>query len=308
MRTLCLLAALCLPGFSQQVTNYITDINGRRVENGAQATVTSGNTVTRTELTRSVNGRQVPQEIIEERILTDDANGRTIERLVRRFDQNGNPAQVEKQKIEEKKNQDGSLSSVATVYRGDLNGRFEFSERVRKDAARSGNAGSTNIIVERPAVNGLEVVEKQVKLESGDKTVAKSDVTTYRKDQTGRFIEAWREVTDTAEQNGQLVENKAEYEPGDSGRFRLAGQTVSRIRKNPDGTESREVDVFRNVPGRVDPSAAPQLRERQIIEQRKVGDRLVETTAVQRPSINDPNRLGAPVKLGERVCSGAGCK
>ncbi|HUQ95488.1 MAG TPA: hypothetical protein VM120_27660 [Bryobacteraceae bacterium] len=309
MRTSCLLAVLCLPLAGQQVTNYRTDINGRRVADGTTAAVTGGNTTTRMEVTQSINGRQIPKEIVEERVVSSDATGRVVERVVRRFDQNGNPAQAEKQRIEEKKNADGSVSSLATVYRQDINGRFELSERRRTEASKMGDTTTANVQVERPTLNGsLETVEKQVQVATDGKTAAKADVTTYRKDQTGRFVESWRSVTDSADQNGQRVENQAEYEPGENGRLRLAGQTVSRIRKNTDGTESREVDIFRNVPGRAETVAAPALRERQVIEQRKVGDQLIETTLVQRPTISDPNHLGAPVKIGERICTGAKCK
>jgi len=83
---------------------------------------------------------------------------------------------------------------------------------------------------------------------------------------------------------------------------------VARIRKNPDGTETQEVDIYRNVPGRAEASATPALRERQIIEQRKVGDKVIETTSVQRPTISDPNRLGAARQISERVCVGDNCK
>jgi hypothetical protein len=79
---------------------------------------------------------------------------------------------------------------------------------------------------------------------------------------------------------------------------------VARIRKNADGTEVREVDLFRNVPGRVGTGAAPALTERQVVEQRKQNGSVVETVSVQRPSVSDPNRLGAPQQISEKVCTG----
>jgi hypothetical protein len=83
---------------------------------------------------------------------------------------------------------------------------------------------------------------------------------------------------------------------------------VTRARKNADGSESREVDIFRNVPGRVESGTEVRLQERQIIEQRKSGDQIIETTVLQRPTISDPGRLGASQKISERICTGTGCK
>ena len=310
MRTYCVLfTILCLPAVSQQVTNYSTDLNGRRMADASVTTATSGNATTRTELTQSVNGRMVPLESVEERVIRDDANGRVVERITRKFDPNGRPGMTEKQQIQEKKNADGSVSSTVDVFRSDLNGRFELMERVTTDANKSGNTTNANIHVERPTLNGtLEVVERKTRVATEDKTSAKSDTTTFRKDPSGRFVEMVRVVTEAADQNGQRTENTAQYEAADMGKLTLSQQSVARVKKNADGTETREVDVYRNVPGRVVQSATPPLLERQIIEQRKSGEQLVETTVVQRPSINDPNRLGAPMKIGERVCAGKDCK
>ncbi|MBL8178936.1 MAG: hypothetical protein JNK48_29955 [Bryobacterales bacterium] len=310
MRTYCVFFAIfCFPAASQQVTSYSTDLNGRRMPDAAYSASSSGNVSTRTELTQSVNGRLVPLESVEERVLRDDANGRVIERITRKFDPNGRPGMAEKQQIQERKNADGSVSSTVDTFRSDLNGRFELMERVTTQASKSGNTTNANVQVERPTLNGtLDVVERKTRVASEDKTSAKSDTTTFRKDPSGRFVEAHRIVTDAQEQNGQRVENSAQYEASQMGRLELTQQSVARVRKNSDGSESREVDVYRNVPGRVVQSATPPLLERQIVEQRKSGDQLVETTVVQRPSINDPNRLGAPMKIGERVCTGKDCK
>jgi hypothetical protein len=251
----------------------------------------------------------VPLESTEERVISEDANGRVIERVLRRFDANGNPTPPEKHKVQERKNADGSVSSVTTIYRGDINGGYQLGERITSESRKSGSTTNSNVTVERPTLNGsLEVIEKQVRIVNEEKESSKSEVTSFRKTQDGRFTEALRVVTEASERDGQRQENVAQFEPGDTGRLCLASQTVTRARKNADGTESREVDIFRNVPGRAEPSATPRLEERQIIEQRKVGDQLIESTSVQRPTINDANRLGPPSRIGERVCSGPNCR
>lgn len=310
MRSFTLALALCVPGVAQQsTTTYITDLDGRRVPAASYSTTKSGNVVTFTEQSQSVNGRTVPLESTEERVVRDDANGRVVERIIRRFDQTGNPGPPEKQTIEERKNPDGSISSLTTVYRGDLNGRFQIAERVKSEGQRSGNTTTTQTVVERPNLNGsMDVSERQTLVSTEENGKAQSNFTVYRKDSTGRFAEALRVVTDATEQNGQRTENVVQYELTDSGSLKLASQTVTRARKNADGSESREVDIYRAVPGRIDTSGKPVLQERQIIEQRKQGNQLVETTVVQRPTISDPNRLGGPQKIGERVCTGPNCK
>lgn len=311
MRTRCLPLVLCLPLLGQQntTTTYTTDLNGNTVPGASYTTVRSGNTITTTETTQNVNGRQVPMESVTERIVKDDSGGRVVERIIKRFDSNGHLTETEKQQIDEKKNPDGSVSSTATTYRSDINGNYHLAEKVITDASKSGNTTNSTITVERPTVNGsLDVVEKKVRTDDEGKNASKSDETVYRKDQSGRFVESFRVVKDSSEQNGQQVVNTAQYEPSDSGRMKLASQTVAKIRKNPDGTETQEVDIYRNVPGRAETNPTPALRERQIIEQRKVGDKLIETTSVQRPTISDPNRLGAPRQISERVCVGEKCK
>ncbi|MFN7932949.1 MAG: hypothetical protein U0R19_06450 [Bryobacteraceae bacterium] len=310
MRTYCVyFAFLCLPAAAQQTATYSTDLNGRRMADATYSTSTSGGVTTRTEMTQSVNGRMVPLESVEERVIREDANGRVVERITRKFDPNGRPGMAEKQQIQERKNADGSVSSTVDTFRSDLNGRFELMERVTTQASKSGNTTNANVQVERPTLNGtMDVVERKTRVATEDKNSAQSDTTTFRKDPSGRFVETFRVVTNAGDQNGQRVENTAQYESTQMGKLELTQQSVARVKKNTDGTETREVDVYRNVPGRVVQSATPPLLERQVIEQRKSGDQLVETTVVMRPSINDPNRLGAPMKIGERVCTGKDCK
>lgn len=304
---LTLVLSLAAQQSTQSSTNYTRDANGHAVPGASYSTSTdNGNSVT-TEYMTSVNGRRVPSESTEERVLRSDSTGRTVERIIRRYDQNGNPGPVERQKIEERNNPDGTISSVTAVYRGDLNGRMELAERVTAEASKSGNTVTTNTQVERPTLNGtVEVAERKLSSVTGTGTggASHSEATTYRKDPTGRFVESVRVVSDSQVQNGQTVQNTAQFERLQGERLQLHSQTVTRSRKNPDGTESREVDIFRHVPGRAESTATPRLTERQIIEQRREGGRLVERKTAQKPTISDPDRLGAAELIGERVCTG----
>jgi hypothetical protein len=298
-----------LPVLSQQTT-YTTDLNGRRVPATQTVESKTGNSTSRAEVMQSVNGNMVPLQSEEQKVLREDANGRVVEKIIRRYDATGNPGPPEKVQVEERKNPDGSLSTTTTVYRADLNGHVQLAERVVVEGSKSGNTLSANTVVERPGLNGnLDVVErkKAVTVDTGNGT--KEEVVTYRKDQNGRFDEALKQVTDTVVANGQSTSSTAQYELGaDTGKLQLASQTVTHVRKNPDGTETKEVDIFRNVPGRVnEPDSSPKLTERQIVTQSKAGNKVVETLAVQRPTVSEPNRLSEPKVIQEKVCTGS-CK
>lgn len=309
MRSLLLALFVCVGGVAQQTTTYTTDLNGRPVAGSSHSTAKVGSTLRQTESMQSINGREVPLESVEERVVSEDGSKRVLERIIRRFDANGNPGPAEKQQVEERKNADGSMSSVTSIYRADLNGSYQLSERVASAGSKSGNTTTANVVVERANVNGaFDVAEKQTRVTSDENGSTRGQAVTYRKDISGQFVEAIKVVSNATDQNGQRVENVAQYELGENGSLKLASQTVSRIRKHSDGTETKEIDIFRNVPGRSDPTASPSLQERQLIEQRKQGDRLVETLAVQRPTINDPTHLGPPQKVGEKVCVGKECK
>lgn len=300
---------LLLPLLAAQQATYTTDLNGRRVPATQSVESRSGDVSSRAEVMQSVNGRMVPLQSEEQKVLKDDASGKIVEKIIRRYDANGNPGPPEKIQVEERKNRDGSVSSTTSTYRTDLNGRVQLAERVIVDGSKSGKTTVANIVVERPAMNGaLDVVERKKGVTVETANGFKEELVTFRKDPNGHFDEALKQVTDTVVANGLSTSNTAQFEPGTTGRLELASQTVSRVRKNPDGTESKEVDVFRNVPGRAGSAGtAPALTERQIITQTKSGDQVVEKLAVQRPSISEPNRLGQPNVIQEKVCKGA-CK
>ncbi len=297
---------LAFPAFAQQTNvSYSTDLNGRPREEGVSTVSVNGNVTTKTDLTRTVDGRLVPWESVEERVVSDDANGRVVERIIRRYSQDGRPSPPEKQQVQERKNADGTVSATTTTFEGDLNGSFRLAARVVSEASKSGDTTNTVTTVERQTVNGsFEVVEKRQRTADD----ATQQETVLRPDPQGRLRESARSTTESKEANGERLENTANYEIGYDGKLVLHSQSVARIRKNADGSETKEVDLYRRLPGRADPTATPALEERQVIEQSRSGNQLTETIYVQRPSINDPKRLGALTKLQERTCTGENCK
>src|SRR5690348_8343713 len=97
------------------------DLNGNRVD-GQTFTATSTPTSTdRTERYQSINGRQVPLEQVIDRVVREDAGGKTTERIVQKFNPNGQLASTERVMIEETKQPGGGSTLRETTYRSDVN-------------------------------------------------------------------------------------------------------------------------------------------------------------------------------------------
>ena len=85
-------------------------------------------------------------------------------------------------------------------------------EKTITDARTNGSGETSETIVQRPTVNGLETVEKRTHVISKQANGYQSDTTTYRSDGNGEFYTAVRQTTEHTEQNSQESENSAEYE------------------------------------------------------------------------------------------------
>jgi hypothetical protein len=304
---LCVLVATVLLGQDRSSsTAYTTDLNGNRVAGPSTSETKSKSGVERTERLESINGRLVPREQVEERVLRDDASGKTVERIVRRFDANGQAGPPEKTLIEEQKSGENTTIRT-TTYRGDLNGNLQLAERSLTEKRKSGSLETTETSIDRPTVNGtFETVEKR----SVAKTAASGGgyeemATIFRRGGSGMYV-AQKLVTSHSENNGEKTDNVAEYEVGSSGSLVLHGQTVTRSAKRPDGSEVAEVDEYgSNVPGTVGSAGSGlKLQERQYVEKKKGEGGTVETVSVQRPSVSDPGKLGPPKVIAEKVCRG----
>lgn len=290
-------------------TRTAVDINGRRVTEGPQVSqAKSQNASETTETMQSINGRKVPLERVEERVLRDDASGRVVERLIQRYDATGNPTTPVKETIEEQKRPDGSSTIQTTTYRGDINGRMQLLEKSTTELHKSDSTQTSETVVQRPTLNGsLETVEKRSGVSVKDSAGIHEETTTYRRDGNGGFAVAVRQTKQHTEQGAQASDNTAEYEIGANGRLQLHSQTVARTATRPDGSKEIELNIYgNNVPGTVDASGGKmKLHEQQLIEKKPgPGDTLVETVSVRRPTVSDPNLLGPPRQLSETICKG----
>ncbi len=299
--------ALCAQDSSVRTTTSV-DINGHRVEDGPQiGQVKSKNSTETTERMKSINGRMVPIERVEEHVLRDDASGRVVEKLILRYDATGNATTPVKETIEEQKRPDGSATIQTTRYEQDINGNQRLLEKSITEVRKNGTGETSETTLQRPTLNGsLDTVEKKEVVRVKEGNGYREDATTSRRDGNGGFGVAVRKTTEHSEQGGEATENTAEYEAGPDGRLQLHGQTVSNIVTRPDGSKDAVVNIYgQNVPGAVDPTGKLKLYEQQIIEQKPgPGSSVVETLSVRRPTVSDTNVLGATKQISETVCKG----
>jgi hypothetical protein len=287
------------------IAAYTYDVNGNRVSAG----VISVQGPYKTETVQSINGRAVPLESAEERVVWEGPGGRVVERTIRRYTPDGQPGLSERQRIEETKNSDGTVNIRTAIYDSDINGSMSLRERISSTSSRSGEVVRTETRVERPNVNGsADIAEMRVKVTTGDEKQSHTDVTVLRRDTNGSFSESERQIIQTQAQNGGSTTTITEYNTSTTGKLDLTGQTVSRLTRNPDGSEVQIVDVYGVVaPGRSihDNRSGPQLREQQIIEKR-VGqnNRVVESFSVRRADLNSGS-LGPATKISETICTGS---
>lgn len=313
MRYVCVLAALCLTGAvwaqekGRRISTYSYDVNGRRViQESASARSTQGQT-TRTEWAETLNGRREPLESVEERVIEEGPSGRVVERIIRRHGQNGQPGQVEKVRIEERAQPGGGKVVSESVYRTDINGRFALQERRTTEATVSGAVTNVSASLERPNLSGsMETVERRRAMERKRTDGFTRDVSTFRKDASGNFVEQERERTEMSKRGKRETETTTVYNAA-RGSLQFATQTVTDTERSADGSETREISIYgtsamgRSVVG----SGEAVLREQRLVERTPgSGGSMVERLSVRRASLADANRMEPYRVVSEAVCTG----
>jgi hypothetical protein len=297
-------AALAQPS---TITTYISDINGRSEEASSFQTSGQSSDHTRTERWQSINGRSIPLEQVEERVIQEGPGGKVTERLVKKFSPTGEPASTERIITEERKTTSGSTMHQ-TVFRTDVNGAMRQEEQRTTETRGTGPNTTSETTIARPTLNGgLETVEKRSAVTTGTDAAQRSSEIVYRLSSNGEMYEALRQVTESTKQKDQSTANTSYYEPGVSGSLELARQSASTTTKGSDGRETTQVNLYaRAADGRLQENGAPpQIKEQQIIQRRKNADgSITETLSVRRPSISDPTLLGGVQKISETRCTG----
>ncbi len=306
MRTFVLSTMICAFTFAQerQTSTSVWDLNGHRVD-WTQARSGDGRS---SETLRNLNGRNVPLEQVQERVVRNEGGVRVVERITKKYDLNGNPLPPEKAVTETTTRSDGSSTEQVTLYRGDINGSLKPAERSITESRKSGDVTTSQTTRERPSINGgFDAYERRSATVTETRTSKESDELVYLRDANGNFNEAARRVIRAKTTGNETQEQVDEYESATTGSLRLSRQSAGRITKNPDGTERKEVDVFGPAaPGRAIPDGgAMQLRERQFYASRQSPDgSTVQVFSVQRPSLTSTKELGPVQRISETVCKG----
>jgi len=303
-RTLLCAALLTGFGYGQSAAIlYTTDVNGHRV---AEAEFLSNNG-DRAELNRSINGRTVPLERSEAKVLTDEPNHKITETIVRKYDANGELASTERTVAEEFKSAAGS-SIKATVYRSDANGRLQEGERRVIETHVQGATTSSDVTIARVGLSGsFETAEKRKVITMVEGTNTRQTETVERPAQGDlNFTEVSREVKESQVAGDKTVSNTARYELNYTGKMALIRQENAITTKKSDGTQVTELNRYAPAIYGIarDEHSGPALQEQQVIVRKEGKGTVEETTSVRRPTLADPNRLGEPKVISDLVCTG----
>jgi len=286
-------------------TTYLTDLNGVRVPGTSYTTGKDGQ---KTETWQSVNGKKVPLEQVEQKVVREDSSGRVVEKTIRTFDPTGQYSTTERVVIEETKLPGGGSTVRSTTYRNDLNGASTVAERQTVETKVQGSTTTAQTVIDRPTINGtFATAEKRTAVTEGNEAKHTTTESVYRADINGGYREAVRSVKSVVQNGDQTTENTSDYEPGVTGQLQLHAQSATVTKKLADGSQVSEVNLFSAaVAGRLYDGTAPmQIKEQQVIERHTLPDGSVsETLSVRRPTVSDPNKLGDLLKLSETVCTG----
>jgi len=265
------LVFLLLAG-QQEITHRTYDVNGHAVA-GVRSAESGSSSAT---VAPGVNGRNVPVESIEERVLGEGI----LERTIRRFDPNGRPGPVERVLIETQKNADGTVQTRTSVHRGDLNGNLVLVQRSTAVTRDTETVETT----ERPGLSGrFQVAERRetTRNPSGETTVVQ------QVDVNGRMFDSART---TVERSGS-TENRAVYE-STNGQMQLVRQTVTRT-----SGDRTEVDVY--TPGL---QGQPELSRQQVIDRVRSAEGVASVTSVR--LVDGSGRLSPARVVEESRCTG----
>jgi len=305
VRTCLLLFTAGFLGAQSTSATYTSDINGNRVAGGAAV---SADGVT-TDLRQSINGREVPLEQVQEKVLSKSGNTTVTERIVRHYGANGQVVKTDRVVTEETKTGEGESIVHATTYRSDISGNMNEAERKTVETRKNGAATVIDTAIEKKDLSGsFSVAEKRTASAEPTSDGKRESETVMLRDANGSLYEAQRSSTVETTSGNQTVTNTAIYEPTvDNGSLALTRQQVLKTTANADGSSRQEVEIFgRASDGRArEAGAPPALTEKRTIERQKGADgAIVETQKVQLPNVNDPGKLDAARKVSETICRG----
>ena len=241
MRTCLLFVTAGVLSAQSSSATYTTDINGNRVAGGA--TVSADGVIT--DLRQSINGKEVPLEQVQTKVLSQSGNTTVTEQIVRHYGANGQVVATDRVVTEETKTGEGESVVRATTYRSDISGNMNEAERKTVETRKNGAAIVTDTAVEKKDLSGsFSVAEKRTSTAEPTSDGKRESETVMQRDANGNLQEAQRSSTVETKNGNQTVSNTAIYEPNASGSLALARQQVMKSTANPDGSSTQEVEIF----------------------------------------------------------------
>jgi hypothetical protein len=302
----CFFSLLCaaLAAGQSTTSEFTTDLNGRRVES-ARYVASDGE---RAELAQSINGRRVPIERSETKVLTDQPNHRVTETVVRHYDDaTGQLAYTERTVSDEQKSA-GRSTTQATVYRSDANGRLQEGERRTIESLTQGGTTTADVTIARNVSSGTwETAEKRKVVTVTEGGVTRETEIVARPAQGNMaFTEVSRQVKESTKSGATTTANTVLYQLDYVGKMSLIRQETATTTKQGDGSEITELNLYApSISGIArEGQGGPKLREQQTIVRKESAGVVTETTTARRPTLADPNRLGEPSVISNLVCTG----
>ena len=248
--------------------------------------------------TKSVNGRSVPVESTEEKVVSQSGGTTIVERTIRRHDADGRPGPPELQRVEITKNADGSTTTASQLYRSDLNGNRQLAERATTTLRPMGDRTETNTTVERPSINGeVRVAEKYASVAKKTPSGSETTASTYRADSNGSLREAERSLTVVTVSGPTTKSDATTYTLNSDNRLDVSERRIGTKVAGAGGAETESIDVYgsRNVLNMTDVSSGsqPRLQQQITVDRKPRGDgTVVETVTVKGRLPNDPSQFG----------------
>ena len=300
LRMLLAVPPLAATLFAQQSTDRSTvwtiDASGHRVEGPLYAVTESPTGGERTETVQSINGRMIPVQSTEDRVVSQNSTNKVTERVIRKYDPNGNLGQPIKVRIEETKNPDGSTTIRSSAYEADLNGNQQLFERSTTEVRKNGATTETSIFVERGGAGGLAPYERTNSVERQSGNGSQLESNTYRRDVNGNFTPYSQDTRQTTKSGNEQTTDTAHYELGADGRMALYSRAIDRSKTNPDGSQVTDTDVYSrfSVGKTGDVNASEPRLQEQSHRQLTPGPNgsVIETTSVRARLPSDQSRFG----------------
>ena len=282
------------------------DINGNHVQSSLFSTGKEGE---RTELSQSINGRLVPKEQTESRVLSETPSEKVTETLDRKFDQNGQLVSIERTLTTERKLPGGGTTTAVSIYRSDVNGAIPEVERRTTETQPHGPGNVTSdITIARPANNGrFEVVEQRKIVTTTEAEHTREDQTVYLKSLSGDFLAKRKTVTESQKSDHRKETSVANYESDYTGRMALLNSETQVATVSSDGQQIVQRNIYASASDGVprDEQGGQKIKEQQMIVRTPGPDgSFTETVSVRRPTLADQSHLGPPTQISETVCTG----